>query len=324
MRTTMRSRTRAALALLAGLIAAPALADGLSTSIMRPTALDPTSGLVTGKMPGGQGATSYYLSVDLQAGELVTQLQVTGTPNTAKRLDLELLDSNARVAHSVYVMAGLDAKNDTMRSFPVDRAGRYVIRLVVDGKESGTYCALLGGTALPSAHAPGCPTPAPAVVAAPPPPVVAPPPPVVAPPPAVVPPPPPPPKAVEVIVSKCEERLRVGSDFLFDFDRAEVRSEAAPALAELAERITAADRPVLIEGHTDGKGTESYNQRLSERRAGSVRTALVDRGLRPARLNVRGFGKSRPVAPNEKPDGSDDPDGRQKNRRVEVVINTCS
>jgi len=42
------------------------------------------------------------------------------------------------------------------------------------------------------------------------------------------------------------------------------------------------------------------------------------------RLNVRGFGKSRPVAPNQQADGSDDPDGRQRNRRVEIVINTCS
>lgn len=326
MRTNMYSQTPVVLLLLAGFVAAPALADSLSTSIMRPSPLDPTSGLVTGKLPGGQGSISYYLSIELQAGELVTQLQVTGTPNTAKRLDLELLDRSARVAHSVYVMAGLDAKNETTRNFPIDRAGRYVIRLTIDGKESGSYCALLGGTALPTAHAAGCPALTPAVVAAPPAPVVAPPPVVVPPPPAVVTPPPPPPpapKAVEVIISKCEERLRVGSDFLFDFDRAEVRPEAAPALVELAERIAAVDKQVMIEGHTDGKGTESYNQGLSERRASSVRAALVNRGLRLAQLNIRGFGKNRPIAPNEKMDGSDDPDGRQKNRRVEVVINTC-
>jgi outer membrane protein OmpA-like peptidoglycan-associated protein len=81
---------------------------------------------------------------------------------------------------------------------------------------------------------------------------------------------------------------------------------------------------VLIEGHTDGKGSDSYNQGLSERRAVAVKTALVVGGLQEARLNVRGFGKTRPVAPNQTPDGADDPDGRQRNRRVEVVINTCS
>lgn len=131
-------------------------------------------------------------------------------------------------------------------------------------------------------------------------------------------------KPVEVITTKCEERLRVGSDFLFDFDRAELRAEAAPALAELSQRIARADKTVLIEGHTDAKGTDSYNQGLSERRAVAVRTALVVGGLSQARLNVRGFGKTRPVVPNQYPDGSDDPDGRQRNRRVEVVINTCN
>jgi outer membrane protein OmpA-like peptidoglycan-associated protein len=147
-----------------------------------------------------------------------------------------------------------------------------------------------------------------------------------APPPVVVqaPPPPPAPKPVEVIVSRCEERLRVGSDFLFDFDRAEVRPEAEIALHEVALRIQAVRKAVLIEGHTDSKGTESYNQTLSERRAGAVRAALAGRGLPAEWLRVRGHGESRPVVPNERADGADDPDGRQRNRRVEVVINTCS
>jgi outer membrane protein OmpA-like peptidoglycan-associated protein len=131
-------------------------------------------------------------------------------------------------------------------------------------------------------------------------------------------------KAVEVIVSKCEERLRVGSDFLFDFNRAELRAEAAPALAELAHRVIDANKAVLIEGHTDAIGTDAYNQGLSERRAVAVRVALAARGLPVTSLNIRGYGKSRPVAPNQQPDGSDDPDGRQQNRRVEVVINTCN
>jgi outer membrane protein OmpA-like peptidoglycan-associated protein len=55
-----------------------------------------------------------------------------------------------------------------------------------------------------------------------------------------------------------------------------------------------------------------------------VRSALVDRGLPLGHLNVRGFGKMRPVAANQHTDGTDDPEGRQRNRRVEVVINTCS
>ena len=308
-----------------------ASADDLSISVMRPTPV--TTGVVAGPLPGGQGATSYYVALDLVAGNLVTQLQVAGTPNTDKRLDLELLDASARASDSVYVMAGLDRKGEATKTFPIDRAGRYVVRVKAEGKETGTYCVLLGGSALPNVKAPNCPAPpappAPAVVAAPPPPppapAVVPPPPAVVQAPVVVPEPPKPvAKAIEVITTKCEERLRVGSDFLFDFDRAELRPEAAPALTELSQRIVRADKTVLIEGHTDAKGTDGYNQGLSERRAVAVRTALVVGGLPQARLNVRGFGKTRPVVPNQYPDGTDDPDGRQRNRRVEVVINTCN
>jgi outer membrane protein OmpA-like peptidoglycan-associated protein len=326
----MKTRILCCALAFAGGLAGAAWADDLSTSVMRPTPV--TTGVVAGQLPGGQGATSYYVALDLVAGSLVTQLQVAGTPNTDKRLDLELLDANARATDSFYVMAGLDRKGEATKTFPIDRAGRYVVRLKVDGKETGTYCVLLGGSALPNVKAPNCPAPlAPAVMAAPPPSPPA---------PAVVQPPPPPAvvqapvvapeppnsvaKPVEVITTRCEERLRVGSDFLFDFDRAEIRAEAAPALAELSQRIARADKTVLIEGHTDAKGTDSYNQGLSERRAVAVRTALVVGGLSQARLNVRGFGKTRPVAANQHPDGTDDPDGRQRNRRVEVVINTCS
>jgi outer membrane protein OmpA-like peptidoglycan-associated protein len=321
--------------------AAAAEADDLSTSVMRPTPIDPATGLIAGNLPGGQGAKSYHVTVDLQAGDLITQLQVAGTPNTGKKVELELLNESARMVASVYAMANLDAKGEATKAFPIDRAGRYVMRLNADGKESGTYCVLMGGTALPTAKAPGCPGPATApVVSAPPP---APPPPqrVEAPPPPPVVSPPtksvevltpnPRPvevmtvaKAVEVITSKCEERLRVGSDFLFDFNRAELRPEAETALAELARRVAQANKMAMIEGHTDAIGSDGYNQTLSERRATAVRLALVDLGLGYEKLNIRGFGKTRPVAPNQHADGTDDPDGRQRNRRVEVVINTCN
>jgi outer membrane protein OmpA-like peptidoglycan-associated protein len=329
MQTIKRTRILACAIVLGG-SATIALADDLSTSVMRPTPVDPATGIVTGKLPGGQGSKSYYVALDLQAGDLIAQLQVMGTPNTDKKIEFELLNSSARMVASVYAMAGLDAKGEATKTFPIDRAGRYVVRLTADGKESGTYCVLMGGTALPTAKAPGCPAPAVApalVVAAPPPPpqrVEAP-----APPPAVSPPTTrvevvkQNPRPVEVITSKCEERLRVGSDFLFDFDRAELRTEAEPALAELARRVALANNIVMIEGHTDAKGTHSYNQTLSERRATAVRLALVQRGLGYEKLNIRGFGKMRPVTPNEHADGTDDPEGRQRNRRVEVVINTC-
>ena len=310
----------------AGALAGEAAAAELSTSFIRPTPVDPATGMVAGNLPGsGSGGTAYYLALDLAAGELIAQLQVAGTPNSPKRVGFELLDDSGRVASSFSAQEGLGAKGEAAKTFPIDHAGRYVVRVIPDGKESGTYCVLMGGSALPNAKAPGCPAPASTAVVMPPrPATVAPPPP----PPARVETPAEPPKEaakpVEVIVSKCEERLRVGADFLFDFDRAALRPEAEPALVVLADRIGQVHKPIMIEGHTDAKGTDGYNQALSERRALAVRAALTDRGLSIALLNVRGFGKSRPVAPNQQADGSDDPDGHQRNRRVEVVINTCS
>jgi outer membrane protein OmpA-like peptidoglycan-associated protein len=80
---------------------------------------------------------------------------------------------------------------------------------------------------------------------------------------------------------------------------------------------------VLIEGHTDGKGTHAYNMTLSDKRAASVKSWLVQNGgVVASRITTRGWGETKPVAPNKKPDGSDDPAGRQKNRRVEITIRT--
>jgi outer membrane protein OmpA-like peptidoglycan-associated protein len=325
---TIRYAALLAAAVLAGTL--PAAADDLSTSIMRPTSVDPTVAMVAGKLPGSGGSKSYYVAVDLKPGDLMTQLKIAGRANGERRFTLQLLDAEAKVAASTFVRAGFGTQDETTKSFAIDAAGRHVMRLTVEGEETATFCLLMGGTALPQANAPACPAPpAPVVVVAPPAaPPSAPPPMVrvvtVAPAPAVVPAPAAKPKAVEVIVSKCEERLRVGSDFLFDFDRAEVRPEADVALEEVAQRVSAARKRVMVEGHTDAKGSEGYNQTLSERRASAVRLALVERGVSDAHLIIRGFGKSRPIAPNEHADGSDDPDGRQKNRRVEVVINTCN
>ena len=79
----------------------------------------------------------------------------------------------------------------------------------------------------------------------------------------------------------------------------------------------------MIEGHTDSKGTDEYNQKLSEARAATVRDWLADKGFVPAATPIQGYGEKRPVAPNATPDGKDDPVGRQKNRRVEVVFGRC-
>lgn len=112
------------------------------------------------------------------------------------------------------------------------------------------------------------------------------------------------------------------ADILFDFDKADIRPDAQRPLHEVAELVRQkAHGPVEIQGYTDALGSDTYNQKLSSRRAASVKTWLATReGLTSVRFTTIGFGPGNPVAPNRKPDGSDDPDGRQLNRRVTLII----
>jgi len=111
-------------------------------------------------------------------------------------------------------------------------------------------------------------------------------------------------------------------DVLFDFDRHDLRPDALVTLDRLVSLLGGfPQRAVAVEGHTDAKGSDDYNDALSLRRAESVRRYLADHDASPQRrYDVRGFGERRPVAPNAHADGSDDPQGRQRNRRVEVVL----
>jgi photosystem I P700 chlorophyll a apoprotein A2 len=113
---------------------------------------------------------------------------------------------------------------------------------------------------------------------------------------------------------------------LFDFNQAELKADAATTLAEIAEVVAFyGEAPVSIRGHTDDVGDEAYNDDLSRRRATAVAEELAStHGIDRARLDVVGLGEREPVAPNARADGSDDPEGRQQNRRVEVVIEGVS
>ena len=127
---------------------------------------------------------------------------------------------------------------------------------------------------------------------------------------------------LQVKETETEIRIELAADVLFDFDKADIRPDAQNALKQAADIVRdKAKGTVRVEGHTDGKGSESYNQKLSDRRANSVKDWFVKKeGLKNVKFSTRGFGAKNPVAPNTKPDGSDDPEGRQKNRRVEIVI----
>lgn len=114
--------------------------------------------------------------------------------------------------------------------------------------------------------------------------------------------------------------LTLPENVLFDFDRADLRPDARSALQKI-ETVLAeyAAVPVRVIGHTDAKGDDAYNQALSERRAEAVRAWLAERDADRA-LSAVGRGETEPVAPNETPAGRDDEAGRQRNRRVEILL----
>src|SRR5437667_294420 len=106
------------------------------------------------------------------------------------------------------------------------------------------------------------------------------------------------------------------SDVLFDTGRYTLKPGAREKLAKISGIVLAHPGLMLqIEGHTDSVGGDEFNQQLSERRAGSVREFLAEQGVSPSSITARGFGKTQPVASNETAAG------RQRNRRVELVVN---
>lgn len=128
-------------------------------------------------------------------------------------------------------------------------------------------------------------------------------------------------EALALTETATEIRIELAADVLFDFDKADIRPEAAAALAKAAAILRERGRgSVRVEGHTDAKGSASYNQTLSLRRAEAVRRWLAEHGgLEGLSFTTRGFGATTPVAANVNPDGSDNPQGRQRNRRVEII-----
>ena len=117
-------------------------------------------------------------------------------------------------------------------------------------------------------------------------------------------------------VTEAEIRMELPSDILFDFDKYEIRVDAQEALSKVAVVIKAyPGKIVLIEGHTDSKGSDEYNMKLSLSRAESVKRWLREKeNLLDTTFQTKGWGESKPRATNETEQG------RQKNRRVEITV----
>jgi len=118
----------------------------------------------------------------------------------------------------------------------------------------------------------------------------------------------------------CGVSITLDSGLLFDFDKYEIRADAQPVIASVAQVLKDYTVPkAIVEGHTDSIGDEAYNQTLSENRANAVVTALRGQAV-TTDLQAIGYGETKPIAPNTTPDGQDNPAGRQLNRRVEIFI----
>ena len=102
---------------------------------------------------------------------------------------------------------------------------------------------------------------------------------------------------------------------LFDFEKAALQPEANEMVSRAADYLRSnPGSQVIVEGHTDHLGSKKYNQKLSEKRAGAIVSALKAKGIGTDRITAVGYGETKPVATNSTEDG------RRKNRRVEIIL----
>ena len=120
---------------------------------------------------------------------------------------------------------------------------------------------------------------------------------------------------VDVIRQGDDLILRMPSNVTFAFDSAAVQPQFRPTLDQVAQTLGSYNQTYIdVLGHTDSTGTDAYNQALSERRAQSVADYLSMRGVARARMGIRGYGETQPIASNETEEG------RSQNRRVEIKV----
>jgi len=127
---------------------------------------------------------------------------------------------------------------------------------------------------------------------------------------------------VKVAKADKETVINLPAEVLFEFNKSDLQPNAGRLLERIAADLRKHNvRKLRVEGHTDSVGGDAYNQKLSEDRADAVKHWLTANGqLGDVTITAIGFGKNRPIAPNTTSDGKDNPDGRAKNRRVDIVV----
>lgn len=123
-------------------------------------------------------------------------------------------------------------------------------------------------------------------------------------------------------VSKLYEGAIIIENVEFEFNSANLTVEAKKTIDESLLKVLKENPSIKVEigAHTDNRGTEEYNQRLSQQRAESVMKYLIQKGVESRRMEAKGYGEKFPLAPNENADGTDNEKGRQRNRRTEFKI----
>jgi outer membrane protein OmpA-like peptidoglycan-associated protein len=116
--------------------------------------------------------------------------------------------------------------------------------------------------------------------------------------------------------------INLSGDVLFDYGKAALKPAAEESLKKVAVVLSLfPDSTVTVEGYTDSKGAKSVNLELSKDRAMAVKDWLVTNGgVAATAISAKGFGEENAVAPNANPDGSDNPVGRARNRRVSIIV----
>ncbi|MDP3557320.1 MAG: OmpA family protein [Bacteroidota bacterium] len=124
-----------------------------------------------------------------------------------------------------------------------------------------------------------------------------------------------------LLAKKPKEPIRI-PNIQYEFDKSNILEGSKIAIDTTVLSLMEANPELIVEimSHTDSKGSDKYNEKLSQQRAESVVAHLISKGIKAERLKAKGYGESKPVAPNENADGSDNPEGRAQNRRTDFKI----